>query len=202
MEQWLIINSMAVWLALLGNFLLTFALIRKVNGISRPGRNVGQPMHSKEFLKVSEIAPDFEAETLSGERVTLADYAQRKVAFLFMSPGCRPCREAAPTLEELQPKAAQAGVTLCLVITAERDQAQAFVTELAISLPVLVTSPGGQFQTDYKVGGTPFYCLVDEQGHVEATGFFDNAWQTLTGQWAHASRWDEVPTSAMLEGAG
>jgi thiol-disulfide isomerase/thioredoxin len=116
-----------------------------------------------------------------------------------MSLGCAPCREAIPALEELQPRAAQAGVTLCLVITSDREQAQAFVTEPGVSLPVLVTPPTGQFKTDYKVGGTPFYCLVDEQGQVEATGFFDNAWRSLTSRWGSDPHQDGIPTLAMLE---
>ena len=141
MEQLLVANSIAVWLVLLGNVLLTFALVRKVNGINQASSHGGQPMLPREFLKVGQAAPDFVAETLSGKTVTLADYAGRKVAFLFMSPGCAPCREAIPTLEGLQPKATQAGITLCLVITSAREQAQAFVTEPGVSLSVLVTPP-------------------------------------------------------------
>jgi peroxiredoxin len=202
MEQLLIANSIVVWLVLLGHVLLTFALVRKVNGINQASSNGGRPMPPKEFLKVGQPAPDFAAETLGGEPVTLADYASRKVAFLFMSPGCAPCCEAISTLEELQPRAAQAGVSLNLVMTSNREQAQAFVNELAVSLPILVTPSAGQFKSDYKVGGTPFYCLVNEQGQVEATGFFDDAWRSLTGQWGRTPHQDGLPTPAILEGAG
>jgi thiol-disulfide isomerase/thioredoxin len=202
MEQLLVANSIVVWLVLLGHILLTFALVRKVNGLNRANSNGGRPMPSMEFLKVGQAAPDFAAETLAGEPVTLADYAGHKVAFLFMSPGCAPCREAIPALEELQPRAAQASVSLSLVITSSREQAQTLVSELGVSLPVLVTPPAGQFKTDYKVGGTPFYCLVNEQGQVEATGFFDDVWRTLTGQWVRAPYQDGLPTPAVLEGAG
>jgi thiol-disulfide isomerase/thioredoxin len=198
MEQLLIANSVVVWLVLLGHVLLTFALVRKVNGLNQASSNGGPHMPPKEFLKAGQPAPDFAAETLGGEPVTLADYAGGKVAFLFMSPGCTPCREAIPTLEELQPRAAQAGVSLVLVITSNREQAQVFVNELAVSLPVLVTPPAGQFKADYKVGGTPFYCLVNKQGRVEATGFFDDAWRTLTGQWGRDSRQEGVAAPALM----
>lgn len=196
MEQLLVANSIAVWLVLLGHVLLTFALVRKVNGLNQANSNGGRPMPPREFLKVGQAAPDFEAETLSGKPITLADYTGRKVAFLFMSPGCAPCREAIPALEELQPRAAQAGVRLNLVITSNREQAQAFVTELKVSLPVLVTPSEGEFMTDYKVGGTPFYCLVDEDGRVEATGFLDPAWRAMISQWGHTSP-DGVPVPAI-----
>lgn len=201
MEQLLVVNSIVVWLMVLGHLLLTFALVRKVNGISQANSNGGWPMPPREFLKAGQAAPDFEAETLNGKPVTLASYAGRKVAFVFMSPGCAPCRDAVPTLGKLQPRAAQAGVTLCLVMTSDREQTQAFVTELGVNLPILVTLPGGQFKTDYKVGGTPFYCLVNEQGQVEATGFFDDAWRTLTDQWGRAPHQEGHPTPTVLERA-
>lgn len=199
MEQLLITNSVIVWLVLLGNLLLTFALVRKVNSMGQGGGNSGPP---KEFLKVGQAAPDFTAETLSGTAVTLANYANRKTAFLFMSPGCRPCREAILDLEAVQPKAAQACVTLVLALTTDRERAQVFVDELNVALPVLVTPPTGKFPTDYKVGGTPFYCLVNEHGQVEATGFFDDAWRGLVSQWSNPSRQDGILTPAMLEGTG
>jgi thiol-disulfide isomerase/thioredoxin len=100
-----------------------------------------------------------------------------------MSPGCRPCREEIPTLEALQPKAALSGVTLVLVITADLKNAQTFVQDLGVSLSVLITEPEGKFKADYKVGGTPFYCLVNERVEVEATGFLDPAWRAITAKW-------------------
>lgn len=202
MEQFLIVNSIVVWLVLLGHFLLTFALIHKVNRGIQPGGTSGYPMLPKEFLKVGQVAPDFAAKTLSGEPVTLADYAGRKVAFIFVSPGCRPCREAVPTLEDLQSKAVQSGVTLLLVIMSDLANAQTFVKEHGVSLPVLLTMPEDKFKNDYKVAGTPFYCLVNEQGQVEATGFFDAVWQSLAGQWSGDSRQDSVSTLALMGHGG
>ncbi|GJM39940.1 MAG: hypothetical protein DHS20C20_02220 [Ardenticatenaceae bacterium] len=199
MEQLLIVNSILVWLALLGQFLLTFALIRKVNGINQMSGNGGQP---REFLKVGQAAPDFEVQTLEGELVTKASYMGRKVAFIFLSPGCSPCYEAVPTLEELHSGATESGVYLCIVMTSTQEQAKKFVDEQIVSLPVLVTTPDGKFKRDYKVGGTPFYCLLNEQGLVEATGFFDNSWQALVNQWRSDSRQDGVGTSVLMGKGG
>lgn len=184
MEHLLIINSIIIWLVLLSNVLLTFALIRKVNWLSQMnGRNT-PPMQSKGFLEVGQAAPDFEAKTLAGDPVTLANFAQRKVVFLFMSPNCGTCRDVIQTLASLEPQAKQHGVLLTLVITSERERAEEFVKESDVNLPALVTPAEGKFILDYKVLGTPFYSLIDEQGYVEATGFFDRAWQSLIDKWS------------------
>lgn len=186
MEQLLIVNSILIWLVLLLNLFLIIAVIRRVNLISEITDESGNRMVrlNKEFLEVGQPAPDFTAETLKGSPVTMASYVGRKVGFIFLSPGCSPCREAIPTLEALGPQAKRYGVMLTLVITSDRERAQEFVREFDIRLPTLITSAEGKFTLDYKIGGTPFYCLINGLGHVEATGFFDKAWWALTDRWS------------------
>lgn len=192
MEQLLIVNSILVWLVLLGQFLLTFALIRKVNSINEitdeNGKRIIKPR--KDFLKVGQFAPEFIAETVTGSQMTIADYVQCKVAFIFLSPGCRPCHEAIPTLEILGPLARKQGILLTLVITSDQGKAKEFVREFNVSLPTLITPPEGKFMLDYKIGGTPFYCVVNEQRQIEATGFFDKHWQELVEKWSRVTDQD------------
>ncbi|MCZ7666472.1 MAG: peroxiredoxin family protein [Chloroflexi bacterium] len=115
MEQLFIVNLILVWLALLGQFLLTFALIRKVNSINEVTDESGKSTikFRKDFLKVGHLAPDFVAATVTGSLVTVADYAQCKVAFIFLLTWmwC-PCRKAIPTLETLGPLAEKNGTSL------------------------------------------------------------------------------------------
>src|SRR5258706_10943407 len=113
MEQFLVGSSMLLWVVVLCNLLLTLALIRKVNS--------GAVDQTKVGLKEGEIAPDFMAETLSGEKVTLAMYAQREVVFIFIAPTCRPCLEALPRYNALGMKAAQSGVEIVLVSRGEKE---------------------------------------------------------------------------------
>lgn len=195
MEQLFIVNLILVWLALLGQFLLTFALIRKVNSINEVTDESGKSTikFRKDFLKVGHLAPDFVAATVTGSLVTVADYAQCKVAFIFLSPGCRPCRKAIPTLETLGPLAEKNGTSLTLVIASDQEEAKEFIREFSISLPTVITPPEGKFMQDYKVGGTPFYCVINEQKRIEATGFFDNTWQELTDKWMSVPAQNDLP---------
>jgi peroxiredoxin len=169
----LLVSSVLLWLVVGLNLLLTLALVRKLNGSTpRP-------------LKKGQRAPDFTAQTLTGEQVTLASYAGRSVALIAVSPTCGPCRDALPSYEALAPKARRAGVELVLVSTAPVAESQAFVEEFAIHMPLIVApEPDNPLMRDYKFAGTPSYCLIDTQGKVQASGFpGTGAWPALIESW-------------------
>lgn len=179
MEPILIVNVVLLWGLVLFNLLLTLALIRRVNAFFTAG-----PEREMETLKVGEPAPDFEAETLEGQTATLADYAGRSVVFLFSSEGCGSCRSKLPYYETLLPKARQAGTELVLVSVDTREIAEDMVKEFQVSLPVLIAPMGeNPLQDDYKAEGMPFYCHVNEEGIVQATGYFDGVWDSLAQSW-------------------
>ena len=156
-----------LWIIVLLNLLLTLGIIRKINNES-PAQNDSFTKHG---LEEGTAAPDFTAETLDGERVSLATYAGRSTDFHFLSVHCTPCREILPELLEFAPLAANAGIEFVFVILDELPQARAFVEEFQISLPVLVAPrANNDFADLYKIGGTPNYCLIDGQGQVISAG--------------------------------
>lgn len=166
--QFLLASSVILlWIAVLLNLFLTLGIIRKLNGLSLSQTE----SDTRERLPKGEPAPDFTAETLDGQQVSLATFAGRSVAFQFLSTHCNPCREILPELLELAVLAANAGVEFVLVMLDEAPQARAFVQEFQISLPVLVAPRAdNDFAEKYKVHGTPNYCLIDGQGRVLSTG--------------------------------
>jgi len=179
MEPILVVSSILLWVALLFNLLLTLALVRRVNRL--PGM---LDLDNIPTLEVGTPAPDFAAETLNGQRVTLATYARQAVAFVFTSPNCPGCVERIPELEALGPQARRHGVELVLVNAAGEAETQALVEEHQIKLPVLVAPrDSSPFAQDYKAIVTPFYCLVDEEGKVQSTGLFGVEWEEVTRQW-------------------
>jgi peroxiredoxin len=176
-EQIFVISSILLWLVVVFNLILTLATIRRLNG---PGeKKVGPEKGSP--------APDFTAETLQGEHVTLARYAGKRTAFLFVAPNCIPCREGMPQFEEWYSQAEQSGVSFVLVSNGSLADTQALVQELHISLPVLVAPrASNSFVTDYKISSTPSYCLIDAQGIVESAGYPSinfSEWKNLLDSW-------------------
>jgi peroxiredoxin len=156
-----------LWIVVLLNLLLTLGIIRKLNNQS----SAQSSSFTTHGLEKGTVAPDFTAETLDGEQVSLASYAGRSVAFYFLSAHCAPCREILPELLELAPLAAKAGVGFVFVMLDEVSHVRAFVEEFQITLPVLVAPrPDNDFADVYKIGGTPNYCLIDGQGRVLSAG--------------------------------
>jgi peroxiredoxin len=161
MENILIISTILLWILMLFNILLTIGLARRIN----------TRLPQLETLKVGQKAPDFTAWTLEGIPVTLADYAGRTVAFVFISPGCDPCRDEMPRLERLRPQAEQRDLLLALVSDVNEEETRTFVKELGSTLPVLVAPHGRtSFLNDYKSTATPSFCWIGQDGKVQAAG--------------------------------
>lgn len=163
MESLLVVSSIVLWVVVLGNLLLTLALIRRINA----GGGSGQ----KEGLDKGETAPDFTAETLDGETVTAATYAGREAAFLFIHPTCGPCRDNLSKYEALAPGASRLGIDLVLVSSGEVEQTRALVNEFNLQLPVLIAPrERNSFMETYKLSSTPSFCHINRQGTIEACG--------------------------------
>lgn len=168
METILVVSIVLLWLLGLFNLLLTLALVRRINAASK---SEATDASLEVGLQVGQIAPDFNAQTPDGEVVTRSHYAGRKVAFVFFSTHCRPCRELLPRLDLLKSGATLAGVELALVSSSPLEEIRSFIEQLDISLPVLVaTRENSSFMEDYKSSVTPSYCLLDQQGTVQSAG--------------------------------
>lgn len=180
MQPILVTNLVLLWLVVLLNLLLTIALIRRFNRMSLfADMDVG--------LEKGSLAPDFQAETLTGETVTLADYARKVVSLIFISPHCSPCLEKMPKLNALAAKAKQAGVELLLVNTdGDKAETATFVEKHNVALPVLIApSESNSFVRDYKADATPSFCILNKDSYVEAAGVFEPDWEEqLVRAWA------------------
>ncbi|HEX8219140.1 MAG TPA: redoxin domain-containing protein [Chloroflexia bacterium] len=182
-DQLLVISVVLLWVIVLLNFVLTLALIRKLNNSSALNAEVAR----QDGLKPGDPAPDFTAETLRGETVSLSTFLGRDTALVFVSPTCGPCRSALPRFEAALPHARRSGAELVLVSIADADATRAFADEFNISLPVLVAPrPENTFMQDYKFNSTPSYCLIDAQGKVRLSGypsFEGGEWRSLVDSW-------------------
>lgn len=179
METWLLVSSILLWIVVLVNLVLTLALVRRVNGSAEATLETGPTPGEK--------APDFTATALTGETVTLSDYARHSVAFVFVAPDCQPCHETIPQLRELAPGAHEAGTDLVLVCSGTRTETEKLVHNLDIQLPVLIAprAENAFFET-YKIMMTPSFCLLDTQSIVQDSGHpgpENRSWKRLTQLW-------------------
>ena len=177
METGIVISMILLWIVVIFHLLLTLAIVRKVNRTSHPAG-----------LRRGQRAPEFTAQTLTGERVTLQDYAGHPTTFVFISTGCGPCKKLLPELEALGPGARQAGDTLVLVSADQHEEARDYISRNNIHLPVLVAPrEENPFFQHYQIQGTPSYCSIDAQSKVQSAGHPDvlvQGWKTLVDGWA------------------
>jgi signal peptidase I len=169
--------------------------IKSVQGIvlwklsrKAPVPRISPPVQS---LTPGQRAPFFSAPALSGETRTLHQYRGQNVLLLFTATH-KWCRARLPWCLSQLAGAMRSGLTIVCVSTDELTKTRAFSEELRLAVPVLV-APREQnpFLNDYRVLGTPAYCLLGEEGNVLATGFpseHDRAWQELSGNGQAAQR--------------
>ena len=190
METVLIVSSVLLWVVVLLNVLLTLALVRRVNA-SGSLNTAGVPENGP---AIDEQAPAFSAQTLEGEPVTLESYTGRGRAtmLLFISAGCPPCRELLGTLGDLLPGARQSGTDLILVSSDGRASVEALLAEFHLDMPALLApKDSNTFFTDYKITGTPSYCVIDDDGTVQSAGHpvpSFGAWKAFTAAWTRAGK--------------
>ncbi len=182
MVQVLLVSSILLWIAVAFNLLLMLALLRRVSRTSR--REVAP-------LRAGEPAPPFTAQTLSGQSVTLGDYAGRDVAFIFVAPDCQPCRESLPNYQAWRQVAQRSGNDLILVSVADAQKTKAFVDEFRVGVPVLIApKDSNRFMHDYRISGTPGFCLIDRRGFVQSAGYpqlRSPEWKSLVEGWEQVS---------------
>jgi peroxiredoxin len=134
-------------------------------------------------LEPGQPAPDFTAENLDGEPVSLDNFTGRAIIFLFFFAQCKPCRDVLLDYEALQPQAKRAGIQLMLVSISPADQTHALVDELHLRLPVLIAPHPNPFKRDYAVTNVLAYCVIDPAGMIQVTGLLERgsaAWQSLS----------------------
>jgi peroxiredoxin len=186
----LLVTITAAWLV---SFVMILRMAKWIGS-----RDEERRRHSSDVadLTVDAAAPDFRAESLSGSSVSLADFAGKRVAFVFVSPNCSMCRDEIPRLVRLAPMAAKyGGVELVLVSDAGRSPTRDWLDtiaarrKLSITLPVLISEAAkSRLVEEYNPkGNTPFFVLLDERGIVKSTSLLAaSEWQSLRRQWETA----------------
>jgi peroxiredoxin len=168
MEIFVGISMGLLWSISIVNLILTLVLIRLINKLPSFSKGAGS-----RALPIGAKAPDFRAETLSGQIVTLNSYTKLSIIFLFIGPNCGPCRTGFPKYQELALRAQRSNVSLILVSNGDTDETKAVIEEFSVTIPVLVAPKPNNFFNDYQVLGTPTFIFIDENGKVKASGHPD-----------------------------
>lgn len=122
-------------------------------------------VHASEPL-LNRPAPHFARQSLSGEKIDLADYRGKVVLLNFWATWCVPCRIELPRFDAWQAKYGRRGLAV-VAVSMDDDPAQArrVVQKLHLGFPVLV----GDAKLGEQYGGVfglPVTFLIDRRGIV------------------------------------
>ena len=118
-------------------------------------------------VAIDALAPDFELETLSGERFRLSDMRGHPVVVNLWASWCGPCRREVPALIRLQQRYRDQGLIILGVnIEESRSAAGGFAEEFGINYTVPMDF-SGVVTRQYLRQGPPNTIFVNPQGVVE-----------------------------------
>lgn len=125
----------------------------------------------KEGLEKGDIAPDFELETLEGEKVSLSDFRGKRVMLNFWATWCPPCRAEMPDMQKFHENKDVVILAVNLTETeSSEDNVPKFVEEYGITfrVPLDVDS---SVSTLYQIRPIPTTYLIDSNGMIHNVAF-------------------------------
>lgn len=118
-------------------------------------------------LKVGDMAPDFQLQTLAGETAKLSDYLGQRVMVNFWATWCPPCRAEMPDMEKFHQ--AKDVVILAVNLTETEpnaQQVQNFVNEFNLTFPILLDEEI-EVATSYGIRPIPTSFMIDSNGIIQ-----------------------------------
>lgn len=125
-----------------------------------------QLIPEKEKPQIGYLAPDFALEDISGERMNLKDFRDKKpVMLVFWATWCGYCAKELPDLKIFSQKYKD-NVQVIAVASGEAKRTVVdYIKEKDINFLISLDQTREAWNT-YQVRGTPAHFLIDKQGYV------------------------------------
>jgi cytochrome c biogenesis protein CcmG, thiol:disulfide interchange protein DsbE len=108
----------------------------------------------------------FHANTIAGQRVSLASFHGRPLVINFFAAWCDPCKREAPQFTRLEGRYGnRISLVSVAVRTSHRSSLDAFVRDHGMTWPV-IWDRGGSLTDTYQIVGQPITYVIDGQGRV------------------------------------
>lgn len=122
-----------------------------------------------EGLEEGDQPPNFELETLDGEKVKLSDLKGKKVILNFWATWCPPCREEMPEMQEFYEEYGDEVEIIALNATAtesSEEDVHNYIEEYGYTYPVLLDKDGSVVD-EYKVFSMPTSYFIGTDGMIQ-----------------------------------
>lgn len=148
--------------------------LKKTNAIAQVGYE--EDLTKEEGLQKGAVAPNFTLETLSGEKVTLADLKGKKVILNFWASWCPPCRAEMPHLQTYYEDYAEKDNVVIIAAnttysehgtkSTKKENVQNFINGLDLTFPILLM-PDDSIVKLYEVLTIPSTFMIDTEGRIQ-----------------------------------
>ena len=156
------------------------------------------PQQQPVAVSAGSLAPDFELETLDGERFRLSDWRGHPVLINFWASWCGPCRREVPVMVRLQDQHRDTGLVIVGVnIEEARGPAVEFRDEFSMNF-ALPMDFGGGVTRQYRVIGPPNSFFIRPDGVIETIFIGQAPDEVFEREVAALLAWLEVPVGAEL----
>ncbi|SDC92883.1 Peroxiredoxin [Paenibacillus sp. UNCCL117] len=116
-------------------------------------------------LRTGDQAPEFNAMTLDGGSVSLAEYQGQGVLLNFWASWCGPCVSEMPRMNDAYREGVPGVAMLAVNVGESRGTAAEFAANHGLSFPVLL-DPSGEAAGRYGLVGLPRTFLIDGSGRI------------------------------------
>ena len=121
-------------------------------------------------LEVGAQAPGFTLPDTAGAMVSLNDFAGQRVLLAFSSTHCPACKDTHPHLRTFSES--REDVQVVMISQGSTEENRQLVQDQGFAFPVLPASGRDDpVMEDYRVPGTPFFYVVDEEGVIVNADF-------------------------------
>jgi peroxiredoxin len=162
------VSYVALWALVLALSLLVLLVYRHF-GMTALGSLEGV---QRDGLAVGDDAREITGVEASGDPFVWAPSVP--TFLLFAAPGCKPCSDVLPTVNDLANAAPSLNLNVLTVVAGAMDSAREMKTKYRLGFPV-VAEDGSQTFDVYRVRVTPFGFVIGEDGRVRAKGLCSNA---------------------------
>jgi peroxiredoxin len=128
-------------------------------------------------LKVGDVAPDFEIETVAGQPLKLSDFRGKYVLLDFWATWCGPCITELPQRKSVYDRFEGSPRFAMISLSADNDveTAKKCVEENELTWHQGFIGRSSKVQSDYHVSAIPSVFLVGPDGNVVAKNLRDQA---------------------------
>jgi peroxiredoxin len=158
---WLYANlGLALLLILAGTGMLLW--------VGKESASNNTPSRASQFAQhQGKVAPDFSLPALTGEKISLDDYAGQVVLINLWATWCPPCKAEMPTLNTFYETHKEQGFVV-LAVNNQEDvtTVNSYIQEKGFSFPVLLDTQAEMIAL-YQVQGLPTTFIIDRNGQIQ-----------------------------------